>query len=82
MRIPLLAGRDFRQSDGYPQAAIVNQTFAHQFLHDDNPVGRSFDKASDDGSRQRMQVVGVVADADYSSIRTICRSSSRPYTIL
>jgi predicted permease len=71
MRIPLLAGRDFRQSDGYPQAAIVNQTFAHEFLHDDNPMGRSFDKASDDGSRERMQVVGVVADADYSSIRTI-----------
>jgi len=32
---------DFRQSDGYPQSAIVNQTFAHEFLHDDNPVGRS-----------------------------------------
>ena len=70
MRIPLLAGRDFRASDGYPPAAIVNQTFAREFLHDGNPVGRSFDKASDDGSHQRMQVVGVVADADYNSIRT------------
>jgi predicted permease len=71
MRIPLLAGRDFRRSDGYPQAAIVNQTFAREFLHDGNPVGRSFDKASDDGSRERMQVVGIVADADYNNIRTI-----------
>jgi len=71
MRIPLLAGRDFRPGDGYPQAAIVNQTFAREFLHDANPVGRTFDKASDDGSRKRMQVIGVVADADYSSIRTM-----------
>jgi predicted lysophospholipase L1 biosynthesis ABC-type transport system permease subunit len=71
MRIPLLAGRDFRQSDGYPQAAIVNQTFARTFLQDNNPIGRSFNKASDDGSHQRMQIVGVVADACYNNTRTI-----------
>jgi predicted permease len=71
MRIPLIAGRDFRQSDGYPQAAIVNQAFAREFLHDENPVGRTFDKSSDGGSRERMQVVGVVADAYYRNIRTM-----------
>jgi len=71
MRIPLLSGREFRESDGYPQAAIVNQTFAREFLHDANPVGRTFDKASDDGSFERMQVVGVVADAYYSNIRVM-----------
>jgi predicted permease len=71
MRIPLLAGRDFRRNDGYPPAAIVNQTFAREFLQDNNPVGRSFDKASDGGSHERMQVVGVVADAYYSNIRTM-----------
>jgi predicted permease len=70
MRIPLLAGRDFRQSDGYPQA-IVNQTFARKFLQNTNPVGRSFDKSSDDGSHERMQVVGVVADAYYRDIGTM-----------
>ena len=71
MKIPMLAGRDFRPGDTYPQAAIVNQTFARKFLQDDNPVGRSFDKSSDDGSRERMQVLGVVADAYYSNIRTM-----------
>jgi len=71
MRIPLLAGRDFRESDGYPQAAIVNQAFARKFLQDENPVGRSFDKASDDGTFERMQVVGVVANAYYSNIRVM-----------
>jgi predicted permease len=71
MRIPLLEGRDFRESDSYPEAAIVNETFAREFLQDDHPVGRSFDKSSDNGTRERMQVVGVVRDAYYSSIRVM-----------
>jgi putative ABC transport system permease protein len=71
MRIPLLAGRDFRRSDGHASAAIVNEAFARKFLQDENPVGRSFEKASDDGSFDRMQVVGVVADAYYSNIRVM-----------
>jgi predicted permease len=71
MRIPMIGGRDFRESDSYPEAAIVNQAFARKFLQDDNPLGRSFDKSSDDGSRERMQVIGVVADAYYSNIRTM-----------
>ena len=71
MKIPLLEGRDFRESDSYPQAAIVNETFARKFLQDEHPVGRWFEKASDDASRERMQVLGVVRDAYYSSIRTM-----------
>jgi putative ABC transport system permease protein len=71
MKIPLLEGRDFRESDSYPEAAIVNETFARKFLQDAHPVGRSFDKASDDGTLEHMQVLGVVRDAYYSSIRTM-----------
>ena len=71
MKIPLLAGRDFRASDVYPQAAIVNQAFARKFLHDENPVGRYFSKSSHDAEWQRIQVIGVVADAYYSDIRAM-----------
>jgi predicted permease len=71
MKIPLLQGRDFRESDSYPQAAIVNETFARKFLQDEHPVGRSFEKASDDGTRQHMQVLGVARDAYYSSIQAM-----------
>jgi predicted permease len=71
MKIPLVAGRDFRESDAYPQAAIVNETFARKFLQDEHPVGRWFEKSSDDGSRERMQVLGVARDAYYSSIRAM-----------
>jgi len=68
MKIPLLEGRDFRESDSYPAAAVVNETFAREFLKDDHPVGRFFDKASDDGRRQHMQVIGVARDAYYSNL--------------
>ena len=51
MKIPLLGGRDFRNSDAYPNVAIVNETFAKKFLNDEHPVGRFFEKASDDGKR-------------------------------
>ncbi len=68
MKIPELDGRDFRNSDAYPNVAIVNQTFARKFLNDEHPVGRFFEKASDDGKRDRMQVIGIVRDAYYSDI--------------
>lgn len=68
MKIPLLDGRDFRNSDAYPKVAIVNQTFARKFLNDEHPVGRFFEKSSDEGKRDRMQVIGVVPDSYYSDI--------------
>jgi ABC-type antimicrobial peptide transport system permease subunit len=33
MKIPLIAGRDFRDDDVFPKVAIVNETFAKQFLN-------------------------------------------------
>jgi predicted lysophospholipase L1 biosynthesis ABC-type transport system permease subunit len=46
----------------------VNETFARKFLNDEHPVGRFFEKASDDGKRDRIQVVGLVRDAFYQDI--------------
>jgi predicted permease len=69
MKIPLIDGRDFRQSDNYPEAAVINETFARVFLKDDHPVGRVFQKGSDDARHQQMRVIGVVRDAYYSSLR-------------
>jgi predicted permease len=69
MKIPLLSGRDFLESDNYPEAAIVNQTFVKTFLNGESPLGKSFEKTSDDAKRERMVVVGVARDAEYSSIR-------------
>jgi predicted permease len=69
MKIPLLDGRDFRDSDTYPGAAIVNEAFAKRYFEGENPVGRLFDRAGDDGSRQHFRIVGLVRNARYRSLR-------------
>ena len=55
LQIPVLEGRSFTEVDG-PEAqhvVLVNQTFAHKFLHG-NAIGRHLDKD--------MVVIGVVGD--------------------
>jgi putative ABC transport system permease protein len=64
MKIPFLHGRDFRDGDTSPGAAIVNQTFVRQFFNGESPIGKLFAKGAD-----HYQVVGVVQDAPYKSIR-------------
>ena len=69
MKIPLIDGRDFRAGDTYPGAAIVSETFAKRFFQGRSPVGRWFEEVSDEGSRFRIQIVGLVRDARYMDIR-------------
>jgi predicted permease len=68
-----LAGRDFDDRDGRsaPPVAIVNETFARRFLQGGNPVGRRIRNPSSAPGETRpwMEVVGVVADAIYLSLR-------------
>ncbi|HEY6291462.1 MAG TPA: ABC transporter permease [Terriglobia bacterium] len=69
MKIPLLDGRDFRPDDTYPGAAIVNQTFAKEYFHGEDPVGKPFEMVFDEGKRLRFEVVGLVGDACYRNLR-------------
>lgn len=69
MKMQLIAGRDFRQSDTFPGAAIVNETFVKEFLKSTDPLGMAFERVDNDGTRERCQVVGVVADAPYRLVR-------------
>jgi predicted permease len=68
--IPILAGRDFRAADrsGAALVAIVNQTFAHGTLGDSNPIGHIV-TATTPGRSLSMEIVGVVADSVYFSLR-------------
>ncbi len=68
MKMRMIAGRDFRSSDAFPGAAIVNETFVKVFFKGVNPIGRTFEKANGD-SAARCEVVGVVADAPYRDMR-------------
>jgi len=73
MRIAVLAGRGFTDDDhdSAPKVAIVNQTFARQFLGDLDPVGTRVGLCSSDpcGSPPMMEIVGVTEDAKYVDLR-------------
>jgi putative ABC transport system permease protein len=73
MGTPLLAGRDFAESDvtGGPHVAIVNEAFANKYFRGENPVGRTFTIVgfnTENPSRQ-MQIIGLVASAKYQRLR-------------
>jgi hypothetical protein len=69
MKIPLLAGRDLRSNDVYPGALLVNATFAKRYFDGRNPVGGWFERVSDDGSRSKFEIAGLVADSRYQNLR-------------
>lgn len=69
MKIPILAGRDFRVDDTFPGVAIVNEAFARDYLGGENPVGRWFEKPEDGGRHLRLQIVGMTRDARYRDMR-------------
>ncbi len=68
MRIPLLAGRDFRRQDtaGSPRAAIVNQTLARQYFAGRSPIGQVIRFPHDDTP---SQIVGVAGDSRVQGLR-------------
>jgi predicted permease len=67
----LVAGRDFsdRDRDGAPRVALVNEALARTFLPGTNPLGRVVTVTM--GPSTDMEIVGVVADAVYSSPREL-----------
>jgi predicted permease len=63
MKIPLIAGRDFRPSDVNPDVAVVNRAFARQYFNGENPAGRWFERVDAKSNRSRIQIVGLIPDA-------------------
>jgi predicted permease len=68
---PLIAGRDFAEGDrrGTARVAIVNETFARRFLGGASPLGRTIIVYPNTPRALSAQIVGVAADAIYSSPR-------------
>ncbi len=71
MHIPILAGRDFRMSDGRgaPQVAIVNEKFAKRYFKDGIALGRHIGMGGDPGTKLDIEIVGVVGNTKYESMR-------------
>jgi predicted permease len=70
MGIPILLGREITEQDtpGGLRAAVVNETFAHQFFPNTNPIGKHV-RDTYPGNPGDCVVVGVAADAKYNSLR-------------
>jgi ABC-type antimicrobial peptide transport system permease subunit len=68
MRIPFIAGRDFRVRDVYPKVAIVNEAFAKQFFDGANAPGKSF-TTTIEGEQAHLEIVGLVRNARYGALR-------------
>lgn len=69
MEIPLLGGRAFTTRDDAraPKVAIVNQSFAKQFLPEGSPIGKRLGFEADDADG--IEIVGLALDAKYTSQR-------------
>lgn len=71
--LPIVAGRDFEETDSTRPVAIVNETLARQYWPGVNPVGRTFVTG-----RESLEIVGLVKDAYTSRLTTIGPVFFRP----
>ena len=69
LRIPLLRGRDFMETDrlGAAPVAIINEAAARYFFGVANPIGKRIGFGRD--TKPYMEIVGVVKDGKYRSVR-------------
>ncbi len=73
--IPILRGRDFRDSDsvqpadstGPPRVAIVNESFTRHFFDGESAIGKRFWVGAQWDPAKAYEIVGVVANARYES---------------
>jgi len=71
LKIPVLLGRDFNDRDiaGAPKVGIVNQKFVQRYFGGADPLGRHIGMGIDPGTKTDIQIVGVVGDTKYESMR-------------
>ncbi len=81
MGIPVLAGRDFTRLDTRqikhgddadnwsPATIMINQKFANKYFRGRNPIGMHLGFGSEHGTKTDMEIIGVVADVKYTSLR-------------
>ena len=70
MGIPLLVGRHFTDNENNSQApkvVIINDAAAKKYFPNQNPIGQRFGSSVETAGQQ--EIVGVVRDTKYSSLR-------------
>ncbi len=70
MEIPLLLGRDLRESDdeNAPRVALINETLARRVFPGENATGRRFGTGKPENSGD-VEIIGVVKDSRNSRLR-------------
>lgn len=68
---PLIAGRDFDGHDtpDSPAVAIINQTMAKHYFGTESPLGRRFRVQNGKAMSDQVEIVGVVGNVRYGSMR-------------
>jgi predicted permease len=71
METPVLYGREFAQSDhaGSTKVAIINESAAHHYFGDTNPIGRLLSIPGYRGDADWLQIVGEVRDIKVHDLR-------------
>jgi len=71
MGIPVLLGRDFTIQDenGAPKVAVVNEKLARRYFGGANAIGRHVGLGGNPGTKTDIEIVGVVKDTKYESLR-------------
>jgi putative ABC transport system permease protein len=67
----IVLGREFdgREGPGSPKVAVINEATARKFFHGASPLGKSFRVQEGNHTAAPVEIVGVVADAKYRSLR-------------
>lgn len=67
----ILEGRGIGEQDTStaPRAAVINQSMARKYFPNGNPIGRVMEIAEPGKRGRTIQIVGIVRDARYNSLR-------------
>jgi predicted permease len=70
MRVPLLRGRTFHESDNQtaPAVAVVNRTMADKFWPHQDPLGKRFTLKTSTAAAKTVQIVGLAGNGKYAFI--------------
>jgi len=72
MGIPVLRGRGFTRedTDSSQRVAVVNETFAHHFFGDANPLGQTLRTEPEPNYPSTVyEIVGIIPDTRYNDLR-------------
>jgi predicted permease len=71
MGIPLIGGRDFSMHDSLSAAGVVmvSESFARRYWPSQDPAGKRIRYGGADSSNPWLQVIGVVGNVKYNSLR-------------